>query len=139
MKLTDSNGRSATFSGSACYSFCTALLGLDSISFEIEENGDNVTFVGSGWGHNLGLSQDVYKRQVPTLVIICCDAFPERTASASSIIVFGVSLASLVSPVLMGRIMKDSPQAAMLSITACTVIAALSLPRSKIKKLPRSL
>lgn len=57
MKLTDSNGRSATFSGSACYSFCTALLGLDSISFEIEENGDNVTFVGSGWGHNLGLSQ----------------------------------------------------------------------------------
>lgn len=68
---------------------------------------------------------------VPTLVIICCDAFPERTASASSIIVFGVSLASLVSPVLMGRIMQDSPQAAMLSITACTVIAALSLPRSK--------
>ena len=50
MKLTDSNGRSATFSGSACYSFCTALLGLDSISFEIEENGDNVTFVGSGRG-----------------------------------------------------------------------------------------
>lgn len=29
---------------------------------------------------------------VPTLVIICCDVFPERTASATSIVVFGVSL-----------------------------------------------
>lgn len=40
---------------------------------------------------------------VPTLVIICCDVFPERTASATSIVVFGVSLASMTSPAAMAR------------------------------------
>lgn len=57
MKLTDSNGRSASFSGKACYEFCTSTLSLKSISFEISENGDSVTFIGSGWGHSLGMSQ----------------------------------------------------------------------------------
>lgn len=57
MKLTDSNGRSASFSGKACYEFCTSTLGRKSISFEISENGDSVTFIGSGWGHSLGMSQ----------------------------------------------------------------------------------
>ena len=57
IKLTDSNGRSASFSKSSCYNFCTSTLGIKSISFEIEENGDSVTFIGSGWGHSLGLSQ----------------------------------------------------------------------------------
>ena len=57
MKLTDSNGRSASFSGKVCYEFCTSTLGLKSISFEISENGDSVTFIGSGWGHSLGMSQ----------------------------------------------------------------------------------
>ena len=67
---------------------------------------------------------------VPTLVIICCDAFPERTASASSIVVFGVSLASMISPTAMGAVISASgPQAAMLAVTACTVVAALALPR----------
>ncbi len=57
IRLTDSNGRSASFSGKACYEFCTSTLGLKSISFEISENGDSVTFIGSGWGHSLGMSQ----------------------------------------------------------------------------------
>lgn len=57
IKLTDSNGRSASFSKSSCYNFCTSTLGLKSISFEIEENGESITFIGSGWGHNLGMSQ----------------------------------------------------------------------------------
>ena len=57
MKLTDANGRTATFSGSSCYSFCVSSLGLDSISFEITENADSITFTGSGWGHSLGMSQ----------------------------------------------------------------------------------
>ena len=57
IKLTDSNGRSASFSKSSCYNFCTSTLGIKSISFEIKENGDSVTFIGSGWGHSLGLSQ----------------------------------------------------------------------------------
>ena len=68
---------------------------------------------------------------VPSLIIICCDAFPERTASASSIVVFGVSLASMTAPVLVGRMMTFDPHIAMLSITACPVIAALALPRQK--------
>ncbi len=57
IKLTDASGRSATFSGSSCYNFCISGLGLDSISFEIDEGQNSVTFVGSGWGHNLGMSQ----------------------------------------------------------------------------------
>ena len=52
-----STTRSASFSGKACYEFCTSTLGLKSISFEISENGDSVTFIGSGWGHSLGMSQ----------------------------------------------------------------------------------
>ena len=57
LKFTDANGRTATFSGSSCYSFCVSYLGLDSISFEITENSDSITFTGSGWGHSLGMSQ----------------------------------------------------------------------------------
>lgn len=57
IRLTDSNGRSASFSKSSCYEFCTSTLGLKSISFEISESGDSVTFNGSGWGHSLGMSQ----------------------------------------------------------------------------------
>ena len=69
---------------------------------------------------------------VPTLVIICCDAFPQRTASATSIVVFGVSLASMISPTAMGAVIAASgAQAAMLCITVCTVIAALALPRQR--------
>lgn len=76
----------------------------------------------------LGLLQGA---TVPTLVILCCDAFPERTASASSVVVTGVSLASMVSPVVLGKLLTIDPQTAMLSITVCTVIAALVLPKSK--------
>ena len=69
---------------------------------------------------------------VPTLVIICCDVFPERTASATSIVVFGVSLASMTSPAAMGAVIASAgAQAAMLSVTACTVVAALALPRRR--------
>ena len=69
---------------------------------------------------------------VPTLVIICCDVFPQRTASATSIVVFGVSLASMISPTAMGAVIAASgAQAAMLCITVCTVIAALALPRQR--------
>lgn len=76
----------------------------------------------------LGLLQGA---TVPTLVILCCDAFPERTASASSVVVTGVSLASMVSPVVLGKLLTIDPQTAMLSITVCTVIAALVLPKSR--------
>lgn len=54
----------------------------------------------------LGLLQGA---TVPTLVILCCDAFPERTASASSVVVTGVSLASMVSPVVLGKLLTIDP------------------------------
>ena len=57
IRFTDSSGRTVSFEGSSCYSFCCSTLGLSSISFEIEENGDVISFIGSGWGHNLGMSQ----------------------------------------------------------------------------------
>lgn len=65
---------------------------------------------------------------VPTLVILCCDAFPQRSASASSIIVFGVSLASMLSPVVLGKLLTVDPEAAMLGMSFCIVVAALALP-----------
>lgn len=57
---------------------------------------------------------------IPSLVILCCDAFPERTASASSVIVLGVSLAALVAPVAMGALIQQAGyMLPMLLITAC--------------------
>lgn len=40
------------------------------------------------------------------MVILCCDAFPERTASASSVVVLSVSLSALIVPGLMGRLIE---------------------------------
>ncbi len=61
---------------------------------------------------------------IPSLVILCCDAFPERTASASSVIVLGVSLAALVAPVAMGALIEQSGyMLPMLVITACLPVS----------------
>lgn len=43
--------------GPACYSFSTGSLGLPSIRYSVAKEGGNFKFVGSGWGHSLGLSQ----------------------------------------------------------------------------------
>ena len=57
LTLTDPNGRSAHISGNECYEFCTSVLGLNSIHFEVEQSGTSFVFSGSGWGHSLGMSQ----------------------------------------------------------------------------------
>lgn len=44
---------------------------------------------------------------IPALVILCSDAFPGRSASASSVITLSVSLAALVAPSVMGSIIKN--------------------------------
>lgn len=63
---------------------------------------------------------------VPALVILCSDAFPERSASASSIIVLSVSLAALIGPSVMGSIIKNGQHLwAMLLILVCL---PLSIP-----------
>lgn len=55
--FTDSSGRRAEFSGQACYTLCTATIGLSSIHFTVTDTGSGFAFEGSGWGHSLGMSQ----------------------------------------------------------------------------------
>lgn len=73
----------------------------------------------------LGLLQGA---SVPALVILCCDAFPERTASASSLFVLAVSLSTMVIPALMGRLIEVSGYLTpMLVITGCLFLSVLAL------------
>lgn len=63
---------------------------------------------------------------IPSMVILCSDSFPGRSASASSIIVLSVSLAALIAPSVMGTIMKAGHyQGAMFLILVCL---PLSIP-----------
>ncbi|MDR0952515.1 MAG: SpoIID/LytB domain-containing protein [Oscillospiraceae bacterium] len=57
--FTDTQGRTATYSKSACFGFFynSNRLALPSIHFTYEVSGDNVIFTGSGWGHSVGMSQ----------------------------------------------------------------------------------
>jgi len=57
LTFTDSTGKTATFSKSACYSFCCGTLAMNSIHYTITQNNDTYVFSGSGWGHNVGMSQ----------------------------------------------------------------------------------
>ncbi len=57
--FTDTTGRTATFTGNACWNF---FYGggddrLNSIHFTFKDNGDRIYFEGSGWGHSVGMSQ----------------------------------------------------------------------------------
>ncbi len=54
LTLTSSSGKQAVISRS----YCRTTLGLPSIRYSVEKNrsGDFV-FTGSGWGHNIGMSQ----------------------------------------------------------------------------------
>ena len=64
---------------------------------------------------------------VVTLVMMCCDAFPTRTASASAIVVFAVNAGSLVGPFVMGKIAETmgSFRVPMLIITGCLILSSL--------------
>ena len=39
------------------YNLVTAVLGLNSIHFDVSEASGGFTFTGGGWGHSLGMSQ----------------------------------------------------------------------------------
>lgn len=68
---------------------------------------------------------------VPSLIILCCDAFPTRTASASGIVVISVSLSSLIVPTVMGWMMQTLGYLApMLTITACLPLSVLLVRRA---------
>lgn len=63
---------------------------------------------------------------VPALVILCCDAFPERTASASAIVVLAVSIATFIGPVVMGRMIEGLGfTIPMLAATGCLLVSVL--------------
>lgn len=51
--MADRNGVSGTLTKSAC---CNSL-GLPSIHYTVTQSGNNFVFSGSGWGHNIGMSQ----------------------------------------------------------------------------------
>lgn len=62
LAFVDTEGRAVTFSAGGCYAFCRygARLNLPSIHFTVQvspTNPDVYVFSGSGWGHNVGMSQ----------------------------------------------------------------------------------
>ena len=65
---------------------------------------------------------------VPSMVILCSDSFPGRSASASSVIVLSVSLAALIGPAVMGAVIKSSGYLwAMLLILVCLPLSIVPL------------
>ena len=65
---------------------------------------------------------------VPSLQLLVTDAFSDRTASASSAIVLGVSLSALLAPLIMGAIIESAGyMAAMWFITALLLLSAAVL------------
>gem|GEM_PF-333136 len=76
---------------------------------------------------------------VPALVILCCDAFPERTASASAIVVLAVSIATFIGPVVMGRMIEGLGfTIPMLAATGCLLVSVvfvrLATKRTPVEK-----
>ena len=63
---------------------------------------------------------------VPAMVILCSDAFPGRSASASSVIVLSVSLASLIGPSVMGSVIKSGGY--VWSMVMILICLPLSIP-----------
>ena len=65
---------------------------------------------------------------VPSLQLLVTDTFADRTASASSAIVLGVSLSALLAPLIMGAIIESAGyMAAMWFITVALLLSALVL------------
>ncbi len=65
---------------------------------------------------------------VVTLVIMCCETFPKRTASASAIVVIAVNAASLTAPLWMGAMAeKTGFRIPLLIGCACLAIAAVMI------------
>ena len=57
LTFTDSTGKTAAFSKSGCYNFSCSTLAMNSIHYTISQSDGIYVFSGSGWGHNVGMSQ----------------------------------------------------------------------------------
>lgn len=72
---------------------------------------------------------------VPSLQLLVTDDFADRTASASSTIVLGVSLSALLAPVIMGAIIESAGyMTAMWFITVLLLLSCLVLLTVRNKK-----
>ena len=73
---------------------------------------------------------------IPALVILCCDAFPKRTASASALVVIGISAASFIAPAGLGKLIELLGYAAPMliatgSIAVSVVFVLLATKKNK--------
>ncbi len=58
--------------------------------------------------------------------MLCCDEFPERTASASAIVVLAVSIATFIGPAVMGRMIEVLGFIIpMLAVDGCLLVSVL--------------
>lgn len=65
---------------------------------------------------------------VPAQIILCCDLFPTRSASASSLAILGISFASLLSPLIMGKLIERVGYGLpMVLLAVCVVLSVLVL------------
>ncbi len=73
----------------------------------------------------VGIGGFLQGSSIPSLVILCCDAFPTRSASASAIVVLSVSISAFVSPLVMGWMIEQfSYSLPMVVITICVALSA---------------
>ena len=80
----------------------------------------------------LGLLQGA---AIPSMVILCCDAFPGRTASASSVVVLSVSLSALIVPQVMGALIESAGYTLpMLLICACLPASAAITALTRVSR-----
>lgn len=64
----------------------------------------------------------------PGLFILCGNIFPQRTASASALIVLGISISTCVAPAVIGRMIETvGYRLPMLSITIALVLSVANL------------
>lgn len=74
---------------------------------------------------------------IPALVIMCCEAFPQRTASASSLTVLAVSISTFIGPVIMGRMIESlGYRVPMLTITGCLLLSVVTVSFAAKRKSP---
>ncbi|MGI6153460.1 MAG: MFS transporter [Christensenellaceae bacterium] len=73
---------------------------------------------------------------VVTLIIMCCDEFPTRTASASAIVVLSANIATLTFPVLMGKIAETTGFLFPMFLAAGVLILSAIIILIGVKKVP---
>ena len=61
---------------------------------------------------------------VPTYVLICCEAFPDRTASAASLCTFSSGIAALTAPLWVGALSEYTGFRLPLVLVCCSLLVS---------------